>query len=158
MIEFDVKIGAGDLYDYMLAHSYNSASGILGSGVGAVMVTVALMKAQWVLLIGGIVLLLYLPWTLFIKSRQQVLSNPTFKEQLHYVMDDEGITVSQGDVTQKQAWEDLHKAVSTGKSIILYTSKVNASIFPKNQLGDRKGLVIEMISTHMPSRKVKIRG
>ena len=52
----------------------------------------------------------------------------------------------------------MHKAVSTGRSIILYTSRVNATIFPKRQLGDQKMAVVEMISTHMPPAKVKIRG
>ena len=64
MVELDIKIEAGDLYDYMLRHSYNSSSGILGSTLGAVMVIVALAKSQWIFLIGGMALLLYLPWVL----------------------------------------------------------------------------------------------
>ena len=40
---------------------------------------------------------------------------------------------------------------------ILYTSRVNASIFPKKDLGEKSSAVIQMISTHMPPRKVKIR-
>ena len=84
MIELDIKITAGDLYDYMLRHSYNSPSGIMGSALGAVMILVALVKSQWIFLIGGAALLLYLPWILFIKSRQQILNNPAFKEVLHY--------------------------------------------------------------------------
>lgn len=157
MIELDIKIEAGDLYDYMLRHSYNSASGILGSALGAVMVIVALLKSQWIFLIGGLALLLYLPWVLFIKSRQQILSNPSFQETLHYKLDEEGLTITQGDAEAKQSWEDMYKAVSTGKSIILYTSKVNATIFPKRQLGDQKEAVVEIISTHLPPSKVKIR-
>lgn len=157
MIELDIKIEAGDLYDYMLRHSYNSSSGILGSTLGAVMVIVALAKNQWLFLIGGLALLLYLPWVLFIKSRQQILNNPMFKEKFHYKLDDEGLTISQGEAEEKQGWENMYKAVSTGKSIILYTSRMNATIFPKRQLGDQRMAVIEMISTHMPPGKVKIR-
>ena len=51
----------------------------------------------------------------------------------------------------------MQKAVSTGKSIIVYTSKTTASIFPKKDLGDKKDAIIKMISTHMPPNKVKIR-
>lgn len=157
MVELDVKIAAGDLYDYMLSHAYNSASGLLGSTVGAVMVVFALSTKQWIFLIGGIVLLLYLPWTYFIKSRQQALNNPAFKQPLHYVLDEKGLTVSQGEESGTVAWEDMVKAVSTSRSIILYTSRVNATIFPKRQMGDKKMAVIEVISTHMPPKKVKIR-
>ena len=156
MVELDIKIGAGDLYDYMLMHNYNSPAGIMGSVLGALMVIVALAKEQWIFLIGGIVLLLYLPWTLFIRSRQQALY-PAFQEPLHYVLDENGITISQGEASSCQAWEDMVKAVSTSRSIIVYTTKVNATIFPKNQIGDQKAAVIEIISTHMPPKKVKIK-
>ena len=158
MVELDIKIEAGDLYDYMLRHSYNSSSGILGSTLGAVMVIVALAKSQWIFLIGGMALLLYLPWVLFIKSRQQILNNPGFKETLHYKLDDEGLTITQGEAEAKQGWGDMYKAVSTSRSIIVYTTRTNACIFPKQDLGENRYKVIEIISTHMPPKKVKIRG
>ena len=91
------------------------------------------------------------------RSRSQILSNAAFQEPLHYTLDDEGLTISQGDAQEKMAWEYMHKAVSTSRSIILYTSPVNGTIFPRRQLGDRQAAVIEMISTHMPPAKVKIR-
>ena len=87
MVEVDVKIQAGDLYDYLLMHTYNGPSGLLGSCFGALLVVIALLKSQWIYLIAGIVLLLYLPWTLFVKSRRQAL-NPAFLKPLHYVLDD----------------------------------------------------------------------
>ncbi len=157
MIELDIKIEARDLYDYMLMHTYNSPAGILGSTFGALLVVIAVLRAQWIFLIAGVVLLLYLPWTLFIQSRRQILTNPVFKQPLHYVLDEEGITISQGDVETKQAWGDMVKAVSTGRSIILYTSKVNATIFPRRQMQEQTIPVIEMISSSMPPGKVKIR-
>ena len=145
------------MYDYMLMHSYNSPAGILGSAFGAVLILFAIMTQQWIFIILGVVMLLYLPWTLFIKNRRQILSNPSFQEPLEYTLDEEGLTVSQGEAQEKMAWEDMYKAVSTGRSIILYTSRVNATLFPKRQLGDQKMAVIEMISTHMSPKKVKIR-
>nr|WP_300818511.1 YcxB family protein [uncultured Acetatifactor sp.] len=157
MLELTIKIEAGDLYDYMLRHSYNSPAGILGSAFGGVLILFALATKQWIFIVLGMVMLLYLPWTLFLKSRSQILSNAAFQEPLHYTLDDEGLTISQGDAQEKMAWEYMHKAVSTGRSIILYTSPINGTIFPRSQLGDRQAAVIEMISTHMPPAKVKIR-
>ena len=156
-IEFDVKIDAGVLYDYMLHHTYNSAAGLLGTVVGALMIVAFSMGRGVLFLIAGIVILAYLPWTLFIKSKQQALMTPAFKKPLHYKLDEEGITVSQDDTEEKQEWAQMYKAVSTGKSIIVYTSRVNASIFTKKDLGENKAKVIEIISTHMPPSKVKIR-
>lgn len=157
MVELDIKIEAKDLYDYMMAHTYNTPSGIIGSCFGAIMVIIGVMTKMWIYVILGTVLLLYLPWNLKIKSKQQALMNPAFKEPLHYILDEEGITVSQGDQTQSQAWENMYKATSTTKSIIVYTTKVNATIFPKSQVGEQLPALIEIISTHMPAGKVKIR-
>ena len=157
MVELDVKIEAGDLYDYMLMHTYNSASGLLGSGVGAVAVIVGLTKGQPIFGILGLILLLYLPWTLFLKSRQQALNNPAFAQPLHYTLDERGITVSQGEAQEHQDWADMVKAVSTGRSIIVYTSKNSATIFPREQMGDKTTSVIQIISTYMEPKKVRIR-
>ncbi|MBD5548855.1 MAG: YcxB family protein [Lachnospiraceae bacterium] len=156
-VEFDVKITPGVLYDYMLYHTYTSAAGLIGAVAGALMVVAYFMGAGILILIAGIIILAYLPWTLFLKSRQQYLANPAFKMPLHYKMTEEGVTVSQNDETQGQKWEDMYKAVSTSRSLILYTSPVNASIFPKKDLGEKAPGVIEIISTHMPPKKVKIR-
>ena len=157
-LEFDVKVTPGVLYDYMLFHTYTSASGLIGSAVGALMVVTFFMGYGVLFLIGGAVILAYLPWTLFIKSRQQYLSNPAFKNPLHYQMDEKGVTVAQNGERQSQSWENMYKAVSTRRSLILYTSPVNASIFPKKDLGEKALSVTQMISTHMPPKKVKIRG
>lgn len=157
MVELDVKIEAGDLYDYMLMHTYHSASGLLGSGVGAVAILVGIMRGQFLFLLAGLVLLLYLPWTLYLKSRQQALSNPAFKEPLHYLLDEQGITISQNGQEQHQDWDSMVKAVATGHSIIVYTGRINATIFPNREMKDKRTDVIEMISTHMPPKKVRIR-
>ena len=61
MVELDVKISAGDLYDYMLMHTYSSVSGLFGSLVGALMVVLAASTGQWLFGIAGAVLLFYLP-------------------------------------------------------------------------------------------------
>lgn len=156
-VEFDIQMTSADLYDYMLHHTYNSAQGLIGSVAGALMIVAAVAGAGVLCLIAGMIVLLYLPITLFLKSKQQFLMNASFKRPLHFKMTEEGIEVSQGEETQSQKWEEMHKAVSTMKSIILYTSPVNASIFPRRELGEKIPGVIEMISTHMPSSKVKIR-
>lgn len=156
-IEFDVKMTSGDLYDYMLHHTYGSMSGLIGAVAGALMVVAGFSGAGVLCIIAGIVILLYLPVTLFLKSKQQFLANPAFKQPLHYKLTEEGIEVSQGEEIQSQKWEDMYKAVSTTKSLVIYTTAVNAAIFPRRDLGEQLPAVIEIISKHMPPKKVKIR-
>ena len=101
-VEFDVKITPGVLYDYMLYHTYTSASGLIGAVTGALLVVAFFMGSGVLCLIAGIVILAYLPWTLFVKSRQQYLANSAFKESLHYRLMEEGMEVSQKGEAQSQ--------------------------------------------------------
>ena len=130
----------------------------MGTLVGVLMLFLFAANRQPLILIISLVILLYLPWTLFLRAASQAKSNPAFRKPLHYRLTEEGIQVSQDGVTEQMAWEGMVKAISTPKSIVVYTTAVNACIFPKRDLGDGKMKVIEMISTHMPPKKVKIRG
>jgi len=156
-VRVKVKINSGDIYDYLLYHQYTSAAGLIGSGVGALLVVSAFLTSTWYFLIAGIIILAYLPWTLFLKSKTQVQKNPAFKEEMEYILNDEGLTVVLGEERASCQWENMYKAVSTGRSIILYTSTVNATIIAKRFMEDKKMDVIAAISTHMPPRKVKIK-
>ncbi|HKM04334.1 MAG TPA: YcxB family protein [Lachnospiraceae bacterium] len=155
-VEFDVNITFNVMYDYLLSHAYSGLQGMLGTLVGALLIVAFSMTKYPIYLIFGAVIILYLPCNLILKAKQQSM-NSIFKKPLHYKMTEDGVEVSQGNLIEMQKWENMHKAVSTKNSIILYTSVANASIFPKNDLKDSKSKVIEMISTHMPPKKVKIK-
>jgi hypothetical protein len=158
-LEFDVKITPSAMYDYLLYYTYTSPSGLLGTIVGVlfIMAFVATSCHYPLYLIAGLVIILYLPCTLLLRANQQVANTPAFKKPLHYKLTIDGISVSQDGSEEKQGWDNCYKAVSTSRSIILFTSKTTASIFPKSDLGDKKDALLQMISTNMPPKKVKIR-
>lgn len=157
LYEADVTITVSVLYDYFLRHVYSSFSGMFGTMVGAFMIIVYLMRGLSVLyLICGIVVMLYLPCSLYLTAKRQSLQE-SFKTPLHYAFYENGVEVSQNDVRQMQKWEDMVKAVSTSQSIILYTGKNAASIFPRKDLKDDSMGLIQVISTHMDAKKVKIK-
>lgn len=156
-LEFDVKMTPVAMYDYLMHHTYSGMSGIIGAIAGAFCIMIFLANRYVIYLIAGVVILAYLPIALLLRAHQQVQGTPVFKKPLHYKLTEEGISVSQDDSEEMQSWEACFKAVSTRSSIILYTSKTTASIFPKKDLGEKKEALIRIISTHMPPSKVKIR-
>ena len=156
-VEFDVKITAADLYDYMLSHTYSSFSGLFGSIVGALFIVMYFSVGYFLYLFAGVVILLYIPCSLFMRAHKQVALNEAFKKPLHYVLTEEGVTVSQGEDEMFQEWDVVYKAKSTNRSLLVYTSKVNAWIFPKRDLGKDKDAVIQLISAHVAPNKVKIK-
>lgn len=156
-IEFDVKITTDILYDYLLQHTYSRLPGIMGTLVGVLLLFLFQANRQPLILLIALVVILYLPWTLLLKAASQAKGNPAFKKPLHYRLTEEGVEVSQDGTAERMAWADMVKAISTPKSIVVYTTAVNACIFPKRDLGDGKYKAIEIISTHMPPKKVRIR-
>ena len=87
----------------------------------------------------------------------QVKNTPMFQKPLEYELTEEGITVRQGEQELKNSWGDFTKAVSTGKSVLLYMGRVRAMILPKECMGEQYEEVLKIIHTHMPPKKVKIR-
>ncbi|MCM1536817.1 MAG: YcxB family protein [bacterium] len=157
-VEFDITITCGSLYDYLLHYTYTSLQGLIGAAAGALFLVEFFFSRQILFLICGLLVLCYLPVSLYLRAKQQSL-NPVFKKPIHYRMTDEGVEISQGGESQTHGWDVFYKAGATMGSLLLYTTKRNATIFPKRQLQkqDVQGKVMEMISTHMPPKKVNIR-
>ena len=157
MVEVDVKLSPNDLYDYNLRHTYTSMAGILATLVGAVGALYGFYKSYWLLMIVGVILVFYTPIMLLLKSRQAFALSPSLKNTLHYMMDENGLTISQGESSVTYTWDEIVKAVSTSRSIIVYTGKYNATIIPKKQVQDSLSIIIETISKNLDPKKNKIR-
>ena len=155
--EFDVHMTVAALYDYNMYYTYTSASGIIGTAAGACFLLVYFAERNIYLLVAALLLILYSPITLFYRSFKQVKLNPIYKNALHYKMNDEGVVVSTGEEELAVTWDEMYKARSSNQSIMLYTSKKSAWIFPKSEVKEHRVKIIEMISTHMPPQKVNIK-
>ena len=157
LFETDVNITAADLYDFNLRHTYSSPMGLFSELIGILLVTLYFVKDASILyLIFGIIVIVYLPVSLYLSSKQQAML-PAFQKPLHYAFYEEGMEVSQEDQCQSIPWENCIRALSTQKSIVIYTGKTAASLFPRRDLGENAPWLIRVISTHMDSKKVKIK-
>lgn len=157
-MEFDVKITGGVLYDFLMYHNYSKMANLIANIVGAFILIGGIVNGSVPFLICGGIILLYMPISLALKAKQQQLASPAFKKPLHYRLTEEGVAVSQDGQEELMKWEDMYKAVSTQKSIVLYTTRINAFIFPRKDLGTDIPKLIEIISVNMDPKKVKIRG
>lgn len=157
LYEIDVQIKASDLYDYSLRHSYTSLGGLLSTIIGVLMIYVYFAKnASPLYLIFGLIVVFYIPINLFLMSRQQAMQE-TFQKPLHYAFYENGMEVSQDDLKEMIGWDYIVKAVATSKSIIVYTGKNRASIFPRRDLQPDATALIRVLSTHVDPKKMKIK-
>lgn len=157
LYEIDVQIKASDLFDYSLRHSYTSLGGLLSTIVGILMIYAYFAKnASPLYLIFGLIVVFYIPINLFLMSRQQAM-HETFQKPLRYAFYENGMEVSQDDIKEMIGWDYIVKAVATSKSIIVYTGKNRASIFPRRDLQPDATALIRVLSTHVDPKKMKIK-
>lgn len=155
--QLDVHIKPADLFDYSLRHSYTSPGGILSTIIGVLMVYAFFAKnASPLYLIFGIIVIVYIPVNLLLVSRQQAMQE-AFRNPLHYAFYENGMEVSQGENREMLEWEYIVKAVATSNSIIVYTGKNRASVFPRRDLTPDATALIQVLSTHVDPKKMKIK-
>lgn len=103
------------------------------------------------------VILVYPPAVLRIRVKRQAEISEAFREPFSYELADYGVTEVCGKKVKKYSWSDFRRAVSTNQALVLYLDTSRAVIFPRAQIGEKWAAAVEMISTHMPPDKVRIR-
>ncbi len=155
--EIDIKMNLSALYDYNMYYNYSRPVGLIGSVIGVFCLIFYARYGALYYLMFGLLILFYTPIELYVRSLKQFKLNPVYKKSTHFLMNDEGVSVTIGEHSMTVEWEQMYKAASTNQSILLFTAKGSAWVFPKTELGERRYELIEMISTHMPASKVRIK-
>ena len=163
-VKFDVKMTEKAMYDFLLYHTYTKVSGMVGVIFGFLMflfgvkqVAEGQAETSVFFFFLAFFFLVFTPVILRKRAKEQVKHTPMFQEPIHYELTDKGVAVSQGEQKTLNKWKDFERAVATNQSIILYVTRMRALIFPRKDLGEQYTAAVQMISTHMPPKKVKIR-
>lgn len=164
-VKFEVQMTKSAMFDFLLYASYTSLTGIMNVVVGFVTLGVGINKivqgdisSSMIFFMFATVFLIGNPINIKVRASEQVLRTPMFQKPLCYELTEEGVLVSQDDQSASNRWEDFRKVVETKKSVIMYITQKRAIIFPKECLGEQYDAAVEMISTHMPAKKVKLHG
>lgn len=149
-MKFDIKITDKDMYRFNLYHTYHTFNGIISVVVGIFVFVVLFFVRErltptdvLLYIVLGVALLLYSPITLLMRSKAQVAASEVLQNTLSYEFNDDGVLVSTSVVLEEGAensallsWKDIYKIVETKGQLLIYSSRVNAYVIPKEQLGD----------------------
>ena len=142
-LNFDAKLSAGELYAFSMRHTYRSMSGIFGLIISFASFVVCAVRYKYLdktavmaLIIICLIFTVIQPVMLWSKAKAQVRKNKSINATLHYTINDDGITVSQGEQEAKVKWYQIRKTVMAKNAIYVYMSPVRAFIFTKNQCGE----------------------
>ena len=163
-VKVNVQMEEKYLYDFMVYHNYTHVSGILGVGIGILGVAMGVKGIQSGGIAAGALWLFFAFYFLIVtplsmkKKAKMQMKTARFLNPLECEFTEEGLIVRQGEEEELSEWYTIVKAVSTSKSVILYSGRMRAFIFPKECMGEQYEEVLKMIHAHMPPAKVKIRG
>lgn len=157
--EVETKIGTGELYNYLMMHTYSSFSGkvcvilsvlalimlLLGAGKGDMTKTVIL----------GIVALLYTvinPIMLYMKAARQAKLNPAYKDCMKFGFHEKGVNISFGGNEGMIPWDKMMKVKKTKKVYALYTDPIHAFLIAVKDLQKTGNEIENYIEEHITHR------
>lgn len=164
-IAFSVQMTPMEIYKFTIYHSYHKASGLLGVCLSVAALVMLIMsfgdlndRDRTVLTFVAAWFLILEPVTMFFRARGQVKRNKSYQKPLNYQMNQEGITVSQGEEHQTITWESLMKIVETNSQYLVYSSKIHAFVFPKKALGEECKKAEEIMLENISGTGVRLAG
>lgn len=161
--EFEVTITDKDMYRFNLYHAYHGFQGIFATLIGVWVLIMAVATFGKVApmytvlyIVFGIVFLVYVPANLYLRSKRQIASSDVLKQALRYKVDDVGVHVSQGDQTADLEWKQIYKMVSTKSHLLIYSSRVNAYVIPREAIREQYETVVGLAVNHLEGYRLKM--
>ena len=76
---------------------------------------------------------------------------------LHYVVSEESVAVTQGEAHGELPWDQVFHVVETKYQILVFTTRIHAYIFPKDQLGEHYDTIRAIVSAQLPPYRAKLK-
>lgn len=166
-MELDVTLNEKQYYHFNLYHCYHSFNGFLSIFLGLLCMLYGVFgimnKGSYTLLqivlffVFGLVVLVYNPIALYMRSKNRFLQNPVMKNPVTYIFSESGIKLKQGEIEEEMKWEQLYKVVKTKESMIFYLNRLNANIIPLKEMKGNYKEVCQYLSKYAEKRVVKFK-
>lgn len=140
------------LYSYVINTNYRSVSGIMGILISVI--SIVLLIIYWdglragskaMLLLVGLVFTVINPLMLAFKTFRQLKLSPSYKKPLEYTFGDEGIYITQGDLSENLTWDKIYRILLTNQMLAIYTGRMHAFVIPVAELGEDKSKIITSV-------------
>ena len=163
-IELDVTMTGRDMYRFNLYHIYHGSQGMISIVLAVLLAAVAILRwgdetlmVNVLYLLAGVVILLYVPLTLWLKVKKQMKTSAVYREPVHYTFDEQGITTRFQDQSVTLPWLQLYKIVSTRHMVLLYGGRIRANVIPRDQLGDQYEALYTLAKSQVDSYRFKMK-
>ena len=141
--EFDFQMDEKTLTDFYMSYNMGGFSGFVWPIIGVIAIVIAIlskdatpMTYRLLYVIFGLLFIFYIPLDLKKKAKKQLKTNPYYAQPIHYILNEEGVTTTQGENEATVEWKNFSRMKLTKKSMILYMRNRNACVFSLSVFGD----------------------
>lgn len=163
-IEYDIKLEAKDMFRFNMYQTYSGFSGLSSILFSVALFGLAIYSygdvptTNTILYVAiGILLLVYMPVTLWLRAKQSLKASPVLSNTLHYVVDADGFTVTQGESSGVLAWKQVYKMVATKHLVLVYSNRINAYVIPRKQLGELYVPLAKLAREKLPKYRFRMK-
>lgn len=164
-ITFSVQMTWKEIYKFTMYHTYHSFAGILGVILSIMALANLILsfdklsdQSKTIMTIVAAWFLIFEPLRMLMRSKSQMKLSKAYKKPLNYIVNEEGITVSQDEESQTIEWKQLFKIVETKSQFLVYSNRINSFIFPKNSLDGQVDYLGTVMAEYSKDTKVKLLG
>lgn len=163
-IEFDSVVTEKALNNFKMYHNLHNVGGAFGyvfavfALVMCVMGFIFNMSTKYIAMMGlfGLFFLLYPVISMRLSSKKQMKTVAAFKAPMHYSVGEDKIIVSQGEMSEELAWEQIYKIRFTGSNLVLYLSAVRANVLTVDSMGAAAVPFVKMCQKKLKLFQVKV--
>ena len=163
-IEFDITLTSKDMYRFNMYQVYSGFHGWFSVVVSILIFVLAgrtygRVEPMYTVLyvVFGIVFLVYLPGSLYLRSKHSLAVSEVLRNTLHYTVGEDGFAVSQGEAGAELPWTQVYKLVVTKSNVLVYSNRTNAYVIPREQLGDAYGALAELAKVKLEKFRLKLK-
>ncbi|MBQ9341937.1 MAG: YcxB family protein [Lachnospiraceae bacterium] len=168
-LSFDITLTRKDLYRFNLYHNYHRFQTYVFTLLGIIVFGLAIYGARTtevpttlLYITAAILLIFYTPVNLYLVSKMQTKPHMPLARTMSYTVNEDGIDVDfkehlEGDKEVSNTathlnFAEILKVKETKSAFYMYTTPRAATIFPKDQLGERAAALKSYFDEKGPKR------
>ena len=164
-VVLDIKLDAKDLFKFNMMQAYRGMQGALSIILPILVFAYAVTSygsvsiGSTLVYIGlGIMFLVYVPVSLWLRVNKTVKDeNNALSKSIHYEFEEESIRVSVGEESVEFKWENIFQMKTSGNLLLLYTNRINAYIFPLEQVGDQYEALSKLAHSKLEKYRIRMK-
>lgn len=164
-IAFSVQMTAKEIYKFTVYHVYHGFSGLFGLFLSLLALFNLILnfgdmtdQTRVIMCIVALWFTVLEPLMMIGRSKSQLKRTKSYQKPLHYLVDENGVTVTQDEESQTLPWERLTKIVETNSQFLVYSSRIHAFIFPKNMMEGQSETVKQMMLRYTEGAGIQLKG